>query len=112
MKQGTEQIIMAAFANDETISKADMMAALDLLNGKRRPQAVAAAHDYPLTRAEAAAALRVSRATITTWAKRGTIRRIAIAGRKKAVGYSRADVYAILNGETTGNGNEVRNGEA
>lgn len=52
-----------------------------------------------MTRAEVAAALRVSKVTVTAWAKRGIIRRMAIPGRRKAVGYSRKSVAAILNGE-------------
>ena len=73
-------------------------AALSLLRGDKN--AVAESCDVPLTREEAAAMLRVSRQTVTAWAKRGVIRRMAIKGRRKALGYSRRSVMAILNGET------------
>ena len=76
-----------------------MLAALSVLRGDTK--ALAPECDTPLTREEAANLLRVSRATVTTWAKRGVIRRMAIKGRRKALGYSRRSVMAILNGEPT-----------
>ena len=99
MKSQTETVIASICAADETIKKADMVAALSLLRGDK--SALAPECDTPLTREEAATMLRVSRATVTTWAKRGIIRRMAIKGRRKALGYSRRSVMAILNGEQT-----------
>lgn len=96
MKAQTEAVIASICEADGTIKKADMEAALSLLRGDKKE--VAPECDVPLTRAEAAAMLRVSRATVTTWSKRGIIRRMEIAGRRKAVGYSRSSVIAILNG--------------
>ena len=97
MKPQTESVLMSICAADETISKADISAALAVLRGRKGepPQEC----DTPLTRREAAELLRVSRTTVTAWAKRGTIRRIAIKGRRKALGYSRKSVLAILNGQ-------------
>ena len=100
MKEHTEKVIAAICAADETIKKADMEAALSLLRGYK-PE-LAPECDKPLTRAEAAALLRVSRATVTTWAMRGVIRRMEIKGRRKALGYSRRSILEILNGETGG----------
>lgn len=100
MKAQTETVIASICAADETIKKADMVAALSLLRGDKKE--VAPECDVPLTRAEAAAKLRVSRATVTTWAMRGIIRRMEIKGRRKALGYSLRSVMAILNGETGG----------
>ena len=99
MKNQTETVIASICAADETIKKADMLAALSLLRGDKN--AVAESCDVPLTREEAAAMLRVSRQTVTAWAKRGVIRRMTIQGRRKALGYSRRSVMAILNGEQT-----------
>lgn len=98
MKSQTESVIATICATDETIKKADMLAALALLRGEKN--AVADDCDVPLTRAEAANLLRVSRATVTTWGKRGVIRRMAIRGRRKALGYSRRSVMALLNGDS------------
>ena len=95
MKAQTETVIASICAADETIKKADMVAALSLLRGDKK--GVAPECDTPLTRAEAAAMLPV-----TTWAMRGIIRRMEIKGRRKALGYSRRSVVAILNGETGG----------
>ena len=100
MKNQTETVIASICAADETIKKADMLAALAVLRGEKSGGAESC--DIPLTREEAANLLRVSRATVTAWAKRGVIRRMAIKGRRKALGYSRRSVMAILNGETTG----------
>ncbi len=100
MKNQTESVIASICAADETIKKADMLAALAVLRGEKA--GVSESCDIPLTREEAARMLRVSRATISAWAKRGVIRRFAIPGRRKAVGYSRRSVLAILNGETEG----------
>ena len=100
MKSQTETVIASICAADETIKKADMLAALSILRGEK--SGVVESCDIPLTREEAASLLRVSRATVTAWAKRGVIRRMAIQGRRKALGYSRRSVMAILNGETTG----------
>lgn len=100
MKNQTETVIASICAADDTIKKADMLAALSLLRGEK--SGVAESCDVPLTREEAAAMLRVSRQTVTAWAKRGVIKRLAIKGRRKALGYSRRSVMAILNGETTG----------
>ena len=72
------------------------LAALSLLRGEK--DGVAEPCDVPLTRDEAASLLRVSRTTVTTWGKQGIIRRMAIPGRRKALGYSRRSVMAILNG--------------
>lgn len=100
MKNQTKSVIAAICAADETIKKSDMLAALALLRGEKK--GIAPECDTPLTREEAAHLLRVSRATVTTWAKRGIIRRMEIKGRRKALGYSRRSVMAILNGETGG----------
>lgn len=100
MKSNTESVIEAICAADETIKKADVIAALDILRGAKNSRVPEC--DTPLTRGEAAALLRVSRATVTAWAKRGVIRRMEIKGRRKALGYSRRSVMAILNGETVG----------
>ena len=100
MKNQTESVIASICAADETIKKSDMLAALALLRGEKK--GIAPECDTPLTREEAAHLLRVSRATVTTWAKRGIIRRMEIKGRRKALGYSRRSVVAILNGETGG----------
>ena len=100
MKTQTESVIAAICAADETIKKADIDAALSLLRGGKKE--IAEECDTPLTRAEAAAMLRVSRATVTTWAKRGIIRRMEIKGRRKALGYSRRSVALLLNGEPVG----------
>lgn len=99
MKNQTETIIASICATDETIKKADMIAALSLLRGEKN--AVAEPCDIPLTREETARLLRVSRTTVSTWGKRGIIRRLSIPGRRKALGYSRRSVMAILNGETS-----------
>lgn len=96
MKAQTETVIASICAADETIKKSEMLAALSLLRGDKKE--LAPECDTPLTRAEAAAMLRVSRATVTTWSKRGIIRRMEIDGRRKALGYSRRSVMAILNG--------------
>ena len=96
MTNHTESVIAAICATDETIKKADMLAALSLLRGEK--DGVAEPCDVPLTRDEAASLLRVSRTTVTTWGKQGIIRRMAIPGRRKALGYSRRSVMAILNG--------------
>lgn len=98
MKNQTESVIASICAADETIKKTDMLAALSLLRGEKNEAAEAS--DFPLTRAEAAEMLRVSRVTISAWAKRGVIRRMSIPGRRKAVGYSRRSVMEILNGDT------------
>lgn len=100
MKSQTESVIASICAADETIKKPDMVAALSLLRGDKK--SIAPECDTPLTRGEVSNLLRVSRATVTTWAKRGIIRRIEITGRRKALGYSRRSVLAILNGETDG----------
>ena len=63
MKNQTETVIASICAADETIKKADMLAALSLLRGDKN--AVAESCDVPLTREEAAAMLRVSRQTVT-----------------------------------------------
>lgn len=97
MKNQTESVIASICAADETIKKADMIAALSLLRGEKN--AVAETCDVPLTREEAARLLRVSRTTVTAWGKRGIIRRMSIHGRRKALGYSRRSVMAILNGD-------------
>ena len=97
MTNHTESVIASICAADETIKKADMLAALSLLRGEKN--GVAESCDIPLTREEAAGLLRVSRQTVTAWAKRGVIKRLAIRGRRKALGYSRRSVMAILNGE-------------
>lgn len=97
MKRETETVLSSICATDETIKKTDMLAALALLRGEKIEAAEAS--DFPLTRAEAAEMLRVSRVTISAWAKRGVIRRMAIPGRRKAVGYSRRSVIEILNGD-------------
>lgn len=100
MKEQTAQVIASICAADETIKKSDMTAALSLLRGDKKGTAEEC--DTPLTRSETAAMLRVSRQTVTTWAMRGIIRRMEIKGRRKALGYSRRSVVAILNGETGG----------
>jgi len=95
MTRETESVIAHICAADATIKKEDALAALSILRGDG--QAVEPC-DVPLTRGEAAKLLRVSRVTVTAWAKRGIIRRMEIAGRRKAVGYSRRSILAILNG--------------
>ena len=96
MKNQTETVIASICAADETIQKADMLAALAVLRGEKSGGAESC--DIPLTREEAARLLRVSRTTVTAWGKRGIIRRMSIHGRRKALGYSRRSVMAILNG--------------
>ena len=96
MKACTDTAIMALVAGDETIRPADANAALALLRGKGLPELVE--EDRVLTRAEAAAKLRVSGVTISNWAKSGIIRRVAIPNRRKAVGYSWKSVMEILDG--------------
>lgn len=103
MKRETESVIMSICAADTTIKKADMAAALSLLRGDK---ADAEKCDVPLTRAEAAKMLRVSRATVTAWGKRGIIRRMEIAGRRKALGFSRRSVVELLNGTKAGTDGE------
>ncbi len=98
MKIETQAVISSICAADETIKKTDMLAALALLRGEKSE--VSESCDFPLTRAEAAEMLRVSRVTVSAWAKRGVIRRMSIPGRRKAVGYSRRSVIEILNGDT------------
>ena len=100
MKNQTESIIASICATDETIQKADMAAALSLLRGDKK--AVAEDCDIPLTRAEAAKMLRVSKVTVSAWGKSGIIGRIAIKGRRKALGFSRRSVVAILNAKGQG----------
>ena len=100
MKNQTESVIASICAVDETIKKEDIIAALSLLRGEKND--VAEPCDIPLTREEAATLLRVSRTTVSTWGKSGIIRRLSIPGRRKALGYSRRSVMAILNGETKG----------
>lgn len=97
MKAETETVLATICAADETIKKADWLAALSLLRGDKT--AVADDCDKPLTREEAARKLRVSVATVTAWGKSGIIRRIAISGRRKALGYSLRSVLEILNGK-------------
>lgn len=104
MKNHTETVIASICAADETIKKADMLAALSLLRGEKN--GVAEPCDVPLTREEAARLLRVSKTTVTAWGKRGVIRRMAIPGRRKALGYSRRSVMAILNGDVQEIGGE------
>lgn len=96
MKHETETVIASICAADETIKKPDFMAAMSLLRGDR--DADGAEYDTPLSRGEAAKILRVSKTTITTWAKSGIILRLAVKGRKKALGYSRRSVMRILSG--------------
>ena len=96
MTRGTDNTITALLSADETITESQARAALDILRGVKRGEERA---DYPLTRAEAAKRLRVSNNTITNWGKAGIIRRVTIPGRRKALGYSEADVCAILNGK-------------
>ena len=50
--------------------------------------------------------LRVPKTTVTARGKRGVIRRMAIPGRRKALGYSRRSVMAILNGDVQEIGGE------
>lgn len=102
MKNQTESIIASICATDETIQKADMVAALSLLRGEKK--AVAEDCDIPLTRAEAAKMLRVSKVTVSAWGKSGIIGRIAIKGRRKALGFSRRSVMEILNRNGNGQG--------
>lgn len=94
MKPETEKVIASICAADDTIKREDMAAALRLLRGDKSP--VADDGDMPLTRIEAAHRLRVSVATVTAWGKSGIIRRIAIQGRRKALGYSLRSVLAVL----------------
>lgn len=96
MKVSTLSIIQAACADDRTIPARDLDAALAILRGEGC--AADEPLDFPLTRQEVAKLLRVSRVTVTAWAKAGAIRRVTIPGRKRALGYSRRDVAAILNG--------------
>ena len=100
MKHETESVISSICAADDTIKKSDFIAAMSLLRGDKSNDGKE--YDTTLTRAEAANILRVSRATITAWAKSGIITRFAVKGRKKALGYSRRSVMAILNGKAEG----------
>ena len=97
MKAETETVLATICAADETIKKADWLAALSLLRGDKT--AVADDCDKPLTREEVARMLRVSLVTVTTLGKDGTIRRIVLPGRSRALGYSLRSVEEILNGK-------------
>lgn len=99
MTEKTESVLAAVCAADETIKKPDYIAAMSLLRGEKN--AVAANCDKPLTRAEVARMLRVSLVTVTTLGKDGTIRRIVLPGRSRALGYSLRSVEEILNGKAT-----------
>lgn len=101
MKSSTESVLTSICAADETIKKQDWIAALSLLRGDT-VNAAPVDYDIPLTRNEAANLLRVSTVTVTTWAKKGIIRRISIKGRRKALGYSKRSILEILNGVTGG----------
>lgn len=98
MTKNTEAAVVAVCMADGTIKRADIRAAIDLLRGAGRGAAGEEA-DTALTRGEVARMLRVSKSTVSDWAMRGIIRRMTIAGRRKAVGYSRRSVLNILNGE-------------
>lgn len=106
MKAATEKALAAIIAADETISQRDAAAALALLrDGLSLAQSTSAAARVPyMTRAEAAKALKVSLPTISTWGRAGIIRRVAVPGRRRALGYRAEDVENILNGEGANNG--------
>ena len=94
-----ETSIVTMCGDDASLKMENVIRAFAVMRGDKRADQAEADVDTPMTRAEVAAALRVSKVTVTAWAKRGIIRRMAIPGRRKAVGYSRKSVAAILNGE-------------
>ena len=97
MTDTTEKAISALCAADTSIREADAIRALAILRGddaaKHTPES------KPMTRKEVSELCGVSKQTVSTWGKEGIIRRCAIPGHKKALGYVRADVYKILEGE-------------
>ena len=89
-----EIAIVSMMERDKTIPAASRRAVLAILRGEQ----VEVKEDSILTRSEAAKKLRVSPVTVTTWARKGIIRRVSVPGRRKAVGYSAKSVFAIING--------------
>jgi len=97
MTDTTEKAISALCAADTSIREADAIRALAILRGD-----AAARHTpetKPMTRREVAELCGVSKQTVSNWGKEGVIRRCALAGHRKALGYVREDVYRILEGE-------------
>lgn len=121
MKAATEEFITQAISFDKSISVDVAKAALALLRGEKSAAAVVPAEcavqrDVLLSRAEVAKKLRVSKVTVSQWARKGIIRRMTVPGRKKAVGYSQNDVFRIINGSNAaavaGDVKAVDNGQA
>ena len=100
----TENIIRVTLSGDSTITQEDMLAALDLLNGKKpNPVMPTDKPDMVLSRKQVAALLGKSKGAVDIYGRKGVIRRVYLmAGgkqRRQAQGYSRDSVMqAIKNG--------------
>lgn len=97
MTDATEKAIAALCAADTSITEADATRAIAILRGD-----AAARHtpdNRPMTRREVADLCGVSLNTVSNWGMSGAIRRCALPGHKKAFGYVREDVLAMLDGQ-------------
>lgn len=49
-----------------------------------------------MTRSEVAAVMRVTTRAVHKWARQGLVRPVRLPGRKRAIGYLRADILRLL----------------
>lgn len=100
MLSSTKTAVTAILQADPSLKEATIATALSVLEDNPPAQMTVAETDRVLSRKEVAEILQCSPHTVSTYGRRGLIRRIlGGVGAERATGYSERSVMALVKGE-------------